>query len=177
MQEWVYENDDENLIRYVLGTVGDKTLLCFGVNPSTASPNNLDNTLKKIHKIALFNDYDSWIMFNVYPKRDTKFDNLPDVHNDEIHIKNIEKIKNCFDNVSTNNESEISVWLAFGNHIYERGYLASCLKDIYNAIKDYNISWFTSGLNKSGSPKHPLYQKDNTILEEFKMDEYILTLK
>lgn len=39
MQEWVYENEDENLIRYVLGPVGDRTLLCFGVNLSTASPN------------------------------------------------------------------------------------------------------------------------------------------
>jgi len=66
--EWIYVNNDDNSIRYALGTKGKKTLFCFGINPSTAEPNNLDNTLKKVQKIALNNGYDSWLMLNVYPK-------------------------------------------------------------------------------------------------------------
>ena len=48
MQEWIYVNNDDNTSRYVLGTKGDKPVFCFGINPSTAEPNNLDPTLKML---------------------------------------------------------------------------------------------------------------------------------
>ncbi|WP_416386030.1 DUF1643 domain-containing protein [Anaerocolumna aminovalerica] len=47
MRDWIYEIDEENIIRYVLGTVGENPLICFGLNPSTAEPDFLDPTLKK----------------------------------------------------------------------------------------------------------------------------------
>lgn len=171
MQEWIYENDYENSIRYVLGTVGSKTLYCFGINPSTAVPNDLDPTVEKVEKIALYNGYDSWMMFNVYPKRNTNFDDLPETQDDIIHKKNIKMIRKYFkDNL------KISVWLAYGDLIYDREYLPPCLKDIYNNIKEYNISWLATGTNQSGSPTHPLYQKDKSILTNFNMEDYIKTL-
>ena len=55
---WIYERDDKNLNRYALGYVFDesgRTLICFGINPSTASPEQLDNTINKVIKIARFN--------------------------------------------------------------------------------------------------------------------------
>lgn len=171
MQEWIYENDYENSIRYVLGTVGTKTLYCFGINPSTAVPNYLDPTVEKVKKIALHNGYDSWMMFNVYPKRNTNFDDLSDTRDDIIHEKNIEVIRKYFKDTSN-----VSVWLAHGDLIYDREYLPFCLKDIYDNIKRYNISWLATGTNQSGSPKHPLYQKDKSILIDFDMEDYIKTL-
>ena len=48
---WIYEHDVNNTARFTLGEyqyISDKTLICFGINPSTATPNNLDNTLKKV---------------------------------------------------------------------------------------------------------------------------------
>mgnify|MGYP007025192133 CR=1 FL=1 len=39
--------------RYLLGTRGSRPLLCLGVNPSTAVPGDLDNTLKSVERIAL----------------------------------------------------------------------------------------------------------------------------
>ena len=74
---WIYERDDQNLNRYALGQVFDengKTLICFGINPSTACPDSLDNTINKIIKIAHFNGYDNWIMLNIYPQRATNPD-------------------------------------------------------------------------------------------------------
>ena len=47
-------------------------LSALGVNPSTAEPDHLDNTLKSVERIALGNGYDSFIMFNVYPQRATR---------------------------------------------------------------------------------------------------------
>lgn len=53
--EWIYTNNKDNTERYSLGTVGEKPLICFGINPSTAEPNNLDNTLKSVSRIAKAN--------------------------------------------------------------------------------------------------------------------------
>ena len=41
-EQWIYEESDDKVLRYILGTKGKKPLICFGVNPSTASPNDLD---------------------------------------------------------------------------------------------------------------------------------------
>ena len=69
---WLYVPDFYTEYRYVLGTKGEKPLICIGVNPSTAEPDHLDNTLKSVERIALGNGYDSFIMFNVYPQRATR---------------------------------------------------------------------------------------------------------
>ena len=77
---WLYENNEDNSARFVLGQVFNpigKTLLCFGINPSTACPENLDNTIRKIISIGNYNGYENWIMLNVYPQRAT---NPEDMH-------------------------------------------------------------------------------------------------
>ncbi len=170
-REWVYINNNDNSSRYVLGTIGKRTLFCFGINPSTAEPNSLDKTLMNVEAISKHNGYDSWIMFNIYPKRDTHFESLSSIINDDEHIKNVEIIRNT---LST--QDNIDIWLAFGNHIYHRDYLAKCLVDIYEELKDKNIRWYSIGCNKSGAPKHPLYQRKNSQLISFDIAKYIETL-
>lgn len=169
--EWIYINNEDNSIRYVLGTKGKKTLFCFGINPSTATPDDLDPTLKRVESIAKHNGYDSWIMFNVYPKRDTIFDDLEERINDSEHIKNLDVIIETLEEYQ-----KIDIWAAFGNHIYERKYLPTCFKDIYDKLPKNNITWFATGVNKSGAPKHPLYQKNTAQLVAFDMEAYIKTI-
>lgn len=168
---WIYANNKDNSVRYVLGTKGKKPLFCFGINPSTATPDKLDPTLKKVESIAKHNGYDSFIMFNVYPKRDTVFEDLEQSLNDAEHIKNIKAITKTISEFS-----KIDIWVAFGNHIYDRKYLPLCFKDIYNNLPNKNIKWLTTGVNKSGAPKHPLYQKKTSLLFDFDMASYIKTL-
>ena len=64
-QKWLYVPDFYTEYRYILGTRGANPLICIGINPSTAAPDDLDNTLKSVSRIAAGNGYDSWIMFNV----------------------------------------------------------------------------------------------------------------
>ena len=52
MQEWIYETEDDNSIRYIHGTVGSRTLVCIGINPSTAMPNALVVTVERVKKIS-----------------------------------------------------------------------------------------------------------------------------
>lgn len=68
---WYYEPHTYQPYRYVLGRVGRHPLVCIGINPSTAQPGALDPTLKSVERLANANDFDSWIMFNVYPQRAT----------------------------------------------------------------------------------------------------------
>ena len=65
-EKWLYIPDFYSEYRYILGTAGKKPLITIGINPSTAEPDNLDNTLKSVERIALFNGFDSFIMFNGY---------------------------------------------------------------------------------------------------------------
>lgn len=171
MQGWLYENDEVNRVRYMLGKAGNKTLVCFGINPSTAEPNNLDPTLNSVQSIAQYNGFDSWVMFNVYPKRDTIFNNLHDLRNDAFHKENIRVIKRYFEC-----KSEINIWAAWGDHIYERDYLGPCFKEIYKAIESDKVSWLSIGQNKSGAPKHPLYQKKTSELRVFDIKKYVATM-
>ena len=70
-KKWIYVPDTYEEYRYLLGTVGTKPLVCIGINPSTAHPDHLDNTLKSVERIAHANGYDSFIMVNVYAQRAT----------------------------------------------------------------------------------------------------------
>lgn len=166
--EWIYRNSPDNSARYILGTKGNKTLFCFGINPSTATPTEADPTIRKVMAIADYNGYDSFIMLNVYPKRDANFEKLDMGLCDMEHRKNLEAIKKII-----SEHQEIDIWLAFGNHIYDRAYLPLCLKDIYESLQNREIRWFVTGTNKTGAPKHPLYEKKTSPLFGFDMASFI----
>lgn len=168
MNEWLYENNDDNSSRYLLGTKGEKTLFVFGINPSSAEPNNPDSTIMKVQKIANNNGYDSWIMLNVYPKRETIFEKLNDLQNNDEHIKNLQIIIN-----EVAKHKQVDVWAAFGDHLFDRDYLVTFWKDIYTHLSDFKINWLSGMVNKSGTPRHPLYQKDDIELSVFDMDTFV----
>lgn len=91
-------------------------------------------------------------------------------------LKNFKHILNLFTTPISKYE-EVDIWVAFGNHIYGREYMTYCLKDIYEKLSRIKINWFSIGVNKSGAPRHPLYQKSTSRLISFDMNAYINTLK
>jgi len=88
-EKWLYVPDFYTKYRYILGTAGDNPLICIGINPSTAAPDDLDNTLKSVSRIAEGNGYDSWIMFNVYAQRATRPDDMDGELNAPMHRENM----------------------------------------------------------------------------------------
>jgi hypothetical protein len=172
IEKWIYENDQNNDIRYVLGTKGNKPLLCFGINPSTAKPEELDNTLKSVERLALSNGFDSWIMMNVYPQRATDPNDMHMNIEGGIHSNNLEHIENILSNNNT------TIWAAWGTLIEKRTYLSDCLLDIYELSSKFNCSWVTIGnKSKKGHPHHPLYLSSTAVAEDFKIKEYISGIK
>lgn len=89
IKKWIYAPNFYCDYRYILGTRGKNPLICIGINPSTAQPGDLDNTLKSVERIALGNGFDSFIMFNVYAQRATDPNSMEKTCNYKLHMENM----------------------------------------------------------------------------------------
>lgn len=169
IQKWIYAPNFYSEYRYILGTRGKKPLICIGINPSTAQPGDLDNTLKSVERIALGNGYDSFIMFNVYAQRATNPDAMEKQCNLNLHKENME----AFAYVLSASEAP-AVWAAWGTIIEKRDYLPQCLKDMLQLGKNYGANWYCAGaVSKRGHPHHPLYLRKNERLKAFDIEAYL----
>ncbi len=170
---WIYEKTKDNKARFVLGTKGDKPLLCFGINPSTAEPNNLDPTLATVHRMSeKHREFDSFIMFNVYPQRATDPNNLHKEAIQKLKKENEKHIAQIVDN------KVFTIWAAWGNLIEKRPYLAKHMFDIINLPELQNCTWICRGaITKSGHPHHPLYVKSDEVFKVFDIENYKNILK
>lgn len=172
IHKWLYAPNFYSEYRYILGTRGKNPLICIGINPSTAVPGDLDNTLKSVERIALGNGFDSFIMFNVYAQRATDPDTMETSCNLSLHKENLE----AFRYVLSLSESP-AVWAAWGTIIEKRDYLSLCLKDMIQAGQEYGARWFTAGKrSKKGHPHHPLYLRKDEKLCLFDVEQYLLSL-
>ena len=173
VDRWLYVPNFYSEYRYILGTRGQKPLICIGINPSTAEPDNLDNTLKSVQRIALAGGYDSFIMFNVYAQRATDPDAMERTCNPLLHRENMA----AFDYVLSLSESP-AVWAAWGAIIEKRGYLLDCLRDMIAIGEKRGARWFSAGpISKKGHPHHPLYLRKDAPLEPFDIDAYCRLLE
>ncbi len=170
---WIYHHD-EPLARYSLGQGGDNPLICFGINPSTAVPRNLDPTVASVARFALEKGYDGWLMFNLYPQRATNPDNMHKNFQKKIHDKNMAMI----DEIISAYPAGCDIWCAWGTLIEKRPYLRRCLSDIYEILTESNCRYFTRGnISKAGHPHHPLYLKKTSTMDEFNLSEYLKSQK
>ncbi len=169
VQKWLYVPNFYSEYRYILGTRGKKPLICIGINPSTAAPDHLDNTLKSVERIALHNGFDSFIMFNVYAQRATSPDDMERQCNPLLHRENLE----AFRYVLSLGE-EPAIWAAWGAIIEKRAYLTDCLRDMLAAGKACHARWLCAGaISKKGHPHHPLYLRKDELLRPFDIDAYL----
>ena len=172
IEKWLYAPPFYSEYRYILGTRGKKPLICIGINPSTAAPDDLDNTLKSVQRIALGNGFDSFIMFNVYAQRATSPDDMEKNCNAALHRENLE----AFRYVLSISEQPV-VWAAWGAIIEKRGYLATCVRDMLEAGREFGASWVCAGaITKKGHPHHPLYLRKDEKIKPFDVAQYLETL-
>ena len=172
IEKWLYAPPFYSEYRYILGTRGKNPLICIGINPSTAAPDDLDNTLKSVQRIALGNGFDSFIMFNVYAQRATSPDDMEKNCNAALHRENLE----AFRYVLSISEQPV-VWAAWGAIIEKRGYLATCVRDMLEAGREFGASWVCAGaITKKGHPHHPLYLRKDEKIKPFDVAQYLETL-
>lgn len=130
-------------------------ILFIGLNPSTANENTNDRTIKRVMAIANHNGYGGVYMMNLFLFVSTDPDQLKTIGdflmNDYWLLRNS---KQCKD-----------VLFAWGNFdvIKETGRDKKIIAMFPNAKAIV--------LNKSGSPKHPLYCKKESLIINFKNHE------
>lgn len=171
--KWLYAPNFYSEYRYILGTRGQRPLICVGINPSTARPDDLDNTLKSVQRIAHGNGFDSFLMFNVYAQRATNPDTMERQCNPALHRENMEAFRYL---LSIGREP--AVWAAWGAIIEKRDYLPDCVRDMLDISREYGARWYCAGsISKKGHPHHPLYLRKDEILKPFDTEGYLEKLK
>lgn len=169
IRKWLYAPNYYSEYRYILGTRGSRPLICIGVNPSTARPDALDNTLKSVERIALGNGYDSFIMFNVYAQRATRPDDMEKACNPDLHRENMEAFRYVLSICP-----EPAVWAAWGAVIEKRKYLPGCVRDMVCLGREYDARWLCAGpVSRKGHPHHPLYLRKDEPLRPFDILGYL----
>ena len=171
-QKWLYVPDFYTEYRYILGTRGQNPLICIGVNPSTAAPDDLDNTLKSVARIAEGNGFDSWIMFNVYAQRATRPEDMDRELNQVLHRANMAAFEYILQNVAKGLRP--AVWAAWGTIIEKRPYLPGCVRDMVALGRRYDARWLCAGKRSAkGHPHHPLYLRKDEKTVEFDVEQYL----
>ena len=150
----IYIPDFYTKYRYILGTVGNNPLITIGINPSTAEPEKMDNTMNSVERIAMRNGFDSFIMFNVYAQRSTDPNKMDKEINPRLHKENMQ----AFQWILENSDEKPVIWAAWGTNIEKRNYLKKCLEDMVNIADQHKAVWCKVGkCSVKGHPHHPLY--------------------
>ena len=161
----------DNISRYALGEINDKNILyCFGLNPSSATSTEDDPTIINVRKLAEYNNFNSWIMLNLYPQRSNN-PNEVDKFNRTLFERNINEVVNIIQCNST-------IWVAWGNNIKLSPFY-TCFLELFGKINEKKgiIYKQLGNLTEEGHPRHPLYQSTTQYFNTFDFENYYCNIK
>lgn len=145
---------EDRKYRYKLWRIWDKSkplVMFVGLNPSTANENENDPTIRSVERIAKSNGFGGFYMMNCFPFVSTDPKSLVSsggTLNNDIFLKEVADI--CSEIVFAWGNFEIVRMMGVDYILSKRFPNAKAL-----------------GINKNGSPKHPLYCKSDTKLVFF----------
>ncbi|WP_027578407.1 DUF1643 domain-containing protein [Bradyrhizobium sp. Ai1a-2] len=133
-------------------------VLWIGMNPSTADANVDDPTLNRVIDFSMEWGFDGLAMMNVCDYRATKPEMLlkPGV---------VPRSKGNLPLIRDTAKQAQKIVCAWGN-IHKR--LVDHAIEVESALRADDHELWCLGVNKGGTPKHPLYVKGDTPLVEFK---------
>jgi hypothetical protein len=140
--------------RYVLSrrwnTRSNRFVMYIGLNPSTANEEKPDNTITKLIKVSKYNGFDGMFMLNIFAIVSSK----PSV------------LKTDSDPLGDNNGWLEEIAPKCDKIVFCWGNFKEAQERAQEVIKMFDKAYCLFQ-NKNGSPKHPLYCKDETKLIPF----------
>lgn len=134
-------------------------VMFIGVNPSTATHTEDDQTTTKLIEFAKRWGYGRYVLFNVYPYRAAHIQDLA-IYQNEQASRNRALIAKSL------NRSMLVVPM-WGRLSKIPGHLTHEIPRIENLISSSGIECRCFGTNKDGTPKHPLMLPYNTQMEDY----------
>lgn len=127
--------------RYILGSRGKYPLIAVGVNPSIATSQDLDKTVKKIKQVAEDNGFDSFVMFNISAERATNPKDMSAESCSILHESNKKEFEWLLEKYCTErlNLNEIKIWATWGGTINKKPYLKNIFWIFLKLAKDIKI--------------------------------------
>ena len=169
----IYDAEPDDQTRYRLGQQGLRPLVAIGLNPSKATRTRSDNTVTKIRKIASRSGFDGFIVLNLCPLRSTDFKQLPAAMGGEALAQNVRVLVDTIHSASPG-----AVWLAWGNGIVERSYLAETALAMWAETRVEYVPWVQLGpLTALGHPRHPSRIDYRWQLSSFNAHDYFRQLE
>lgn len=153
------EFSEDRQYRYALWRIWDDSLplvMFIGLNPSTANETQPDNTITKVKKIAAHNGFGGFYMMNLFGLVSSKPEAL------DTHLNPIGDNKEWLYKIR---HKCTKVVIAWGNFKQAEKAVSLGIADVLKVASPYPI--YCLAQNKNGSPKHPLYCRDETIIKEF----------
>lgn len=168
----LYQCNEDDSSRFILGKSGNSKLFVIGLNPSTANKEKSDTTVAKVERVALSNGFNGFVMANLYPLRSTDPHGLPQENDQVLFTKNIEAIV-----ALARNETAPVFWAAWGGDITSRTYLSASLQQLVLEVSSIGGSWVNFGtLRKNGHPRHPSRLSYDWVFNEFNSQTYAQSL-
>ncbi len=164
--QWIYKPSSDGLARFVLGVVGTNPLVCFGINPSTAKPGDLDPMVTRVKNFAAARGYDGWTMLNVYPQISTDPAGMHRQYDPKLKAANEHHIAAAI-------RGRPTLLAAWGGNMTRRPYLSGLLRDILTITNASGAEWLSLGSPlKDGHPPHPSRLANATPIVPFDMNAY-----
>lgn len=134
-----------------LAPAGNKPLVCFGINPSTAVSDDPDRTVNRVSGCATSNGFDSWTMLNVYPQIATYPLDIT------FHLDPALKAENERHMAAVLEGRRMTVLAAWGNLIESHDFLLKpVLADLLTVMTAHGCERVNLGTRtKRGHPRHP----------------------
>ncbi len=168
-EEYIYQNNEDNTARFVIGTKGSNPLIVMSINPSVGSPTQTSSTLGSVRHIAQDYGYDSWIILCLYPQRATHLDELDEMANEAWMQENYKVINEVLAQYPDH-----KIWAAWGTHFHDRYFFQPALEQIAKIAEKYGDTWMHYGpLDEGGDPRYCLYLENGEGWYPFDVQAYL----
>lgn len=150
--------------RFLLGRLGSNPLFAICMNPSVASDEDCDQTVKVIIQASSKLGYDGWCVANVYPERGSYSSEVKQLEFDRALAE-----ENC--NIVANfliEKNIKEVWGAWGDSQKPGDPIDLGKQMLLKRLGEIGVQVFYFGrLSKAGNPHHPLYLKIDSSMRNY----------